>query len=212
MYQYLLFDLDGTLTDPGIGITNSVMHALRKFGIEAEERSALYPFIGPPLRESFQKYYGFTPEQSSLAVTYYREYFSVKGLYENEVYEQIPAVLEALRSAGRRLFVATAKPELFSVKILRHFGLDGYFDFIAGATMDETRVEKAEVIRYALETCAIPPEEALMIGDRANDILGARENGLDSLGVLYGYGSREELTAAGASFLAERPEDILRFI
>lgn len=213
MYDYVLFDLDGTLTDPGLGITNSVMYALRKFGIEVGDRTTLYKFIGPPLRESFETYYGFSKEKSELATRYYREYFGVTGLYENEVYDGIPELLRALKEQGKSLILATSKPEAFAVEILRHFELYGYFDFIAGATMDNTRNEKADVIAYALKSCRIPDlSSAVMIGDREYDILGAKRTGLDSIGVLYGYGGCEELKNAGAAYLAERPADILRYV
>ena len=213
MYSCLLFDLDGTLTDPGLGITNSVMYALQKFGITVENRASLYPFIGPPLRESFERYYGFSPEQSAQALAFYREYFRDRGLYENEVYDGVAPLLGELKAQGKTLFVATSKPETFAVEILRHFRLDGYFDFIAGATMDESRNKKGDVIRYALAQGAVSdPATAVMIGDREQDVRGAQECGLDSIGVLYGYGSREELTAAGATYLAATPQDLLRYV
>ena len=212
-YQYLLFDLDGTLTDPGLGITNSVMYALEKFGIHTEDRTALYRFIGPPLTESFETFYGFTAEQSALAVTYYREYFKSRGMYENEVYNGIPALLAELKAQGKTLIVATSKPEAFAAEILRYFALDGYFDLVAGATMDGSRAQKADIIRYAMEAAGITEKAAaLMIGDREHDAIGAKANGLDTLGVLYGYGSEAELRAAGAKYLAHEPKEILAFV
>ena len=210
MYDYFLFDLDGTLTDPGLGITNSVAYALGKYGITVEDRRELYPFIGPPLRQSFSEFYGFDEEKTKEAVAFYREYFSEKGLFENEVYEGIPEVLSQLKQAGKKLLVATSKPEEFTNRILEHFGLAEYFDFVAGATMDETRNEKADIIAYALKQIAdADPSKIVMIGDRKFDILGARENGIDSIGVLYGYGSRAELEEAQATYIAEKPEDLL---
>ena len=212
-YQYILFDLDGTLTDPGLGITNSVMYALKKFGIDIPDRAALYKFIGPPLQESFEKYYGFSNEKSELAIQYYREYFKVSGLYENEVYDGIEELLKNLKAQNKSVILATSKPEVFAVEILKHFQLDKYFDFIAGATMDETRVKKADVISYALNSCKISDlSSAIMIGDREHDILGAKQIGLDSIGVLFGYGSREELEAAGATYIASNVADILKYI
>lgn len=213
MYKYLLFDLDGTLTNPGLGITNSVMYALRKFDINVEDRTSLYKFIGPPLRDSFEEYYGFSSEQSELALQYYREYFSKQGLYENEVYDGIADLLMQLKEKGKSLIVATSKPETFATEILRHFNLYDYFDFVAGATMDVTRNKKADIIRYALESCHISEKSSVvMIGDREHDMIGAKENGLDSLGVLFGYGSYDELKAAGATFIAEKPMDILGYV
>ena len=213
MYRYILFDLDGTLTDPGIGITNAVMYALKKFHIEVEDRTELYKFIGPPLLDSFEKYYGLSKEESKQALQYYREYFKPYGLYENTVYEGIVELLVALKDRGLKLILATSKPEPFAVEILRHFDLEKYFDFVAGATMDEKRVKKEEVIQYALESCGIDElESAIMIGDREHDILGAKQNGLTSIGVLYGYGNYEELQLAGADYIVEKPEEILQMV
>lgn len=216
MYEYILFDLDGTLTDPGIGITNSIRYALRKFGIEEEDRSQLYKFIGPPLVESFQMFYGFSEEDAKKATAYYREYYRPTGMYENEVYDGIPELLQRIKEGGRRILLATSKPQEFAIEILKHFGLYDYFDIIAGASMDETRNKKTQVIAYALELANIhTPQElakAVMIGDRHYDISGAKAFGLDSIGVLFGYGDCEELSEAGATYLAEKPEDILRWI
>lgn len=213
MYKYILFDLDGTLTDPGIGITNSVMYALKKFGIEVDDRASLYKFIGPPLLDSFQKFYGFSKEESELGLKYYREYFRPKGLYENEVYEGIETLLLELKKRQKKLLVATSKPEEFAVEILKHFKIYDYFDYVAGASMDETRVKKADVIAYALESCGITDKASVvMIGDREHDILGAKENGLDSIGVLYGYGDYEEHKNADATNIAETVEDVLKII
>ncbi len=212
-YKYLLFDLDGTLTDPAEGITNSVIHALKKWGIEVEDRSELYCFIGPPLSTSFKKYYGFSEENSLKCVEYYREYFRDRGIFENKVYDGIPELLERLKKDGKILVVATSKPEEFAKRILDHFDLAKYFDFVAGASMDESRNKKADVIRYALDLAKIENKaEALMIGDRDQDMLGAQVNGIDSLGVLYGYGDSEELSASGAKYIAETVEQILEYV
>lgn len=213
MYQYILFDLDGTLTDPGIGITNSVMYALKKFQIEVEDRATLYKFIGPPLKASFEKYYGFSKEESELALQYYREYFKPKGLYENQIYKGVRELLTELKNRNKTLILATSKPEEFAIEILRHFKLLPYFDFVAGATMDSSRVKKTDVILYALQSHGISDlSSAIMIGDREHDILGAKQVGLDSIGVLYGYGDYEELKEAGATYIAENAEDILKII
>lgn len=213
MYKNILFDLDGTLTDPGIGITNSVMYALKKFGIEVEDRTTLYKFIGPPLNDSFEKYYGFSKAECDLAIKYYREYFKVKGLYENELYEGTKELLIELKNRDKSLILATSKPEEFAIEILRHFDLYKYFDFIAGATMDEKRNKKDEVIFYALNSCKISAlSSTIMVGDREYDILGAKQAGLDSIGVLYGYGDYDELKSAGATYIAESVKDILGFV
>ena len=213
MYKYVLFDLDGTLTDPEIGITTCVMHALDKFGIKVEDRKQLRPFIGPPLGYSFQTYYGLSEEDSELAIKYYRERFSVKGLYENEVYPGVEKMLQDLKESGKTLIIATSKPEEFTIKILKHFDLYKYFDFVAGATMDGSRGEKADVIRYALKISKIEDlSTAIMVGDRKYDILGAKENGLKSMGVLFGFGDREELTEAGADIIAESVDEVAEYL
>lgn len=213
MYKYILFDLDGTLTDPGIGITNSVMYALEKFGIEVSDRASLYKFIGPPLLDSFQNYYGFTKEESELALKYYREYFKPHGLYENEVYNGVEDLLKDLKAKNKTIIVATSKPEEFAVEILKHFNLYQYFDFVGGASMDEKRVKKADVIAYALEKCNVADlSSVVMIGDREHDVYGAKQIGVDSIGVLYGYGDYEELQKAGADHIVSTPEEILSVI
>lgn len=197
--KYILFDLDGTLTDPMVGITKSVQYALRAYGIEEPDLRALCPFIGPPLKDSFMNYYGFSETQAQEAIGKYREYFGVTGIFENQVYDGMEEMLRRLKADGRHLLVATSKPEEFAERILEHFHLRQYFDHVCGASMDEKRVKKGEVIAYALETAGLEdPAEAVMVGDREHDVIGARENHMDCVGVLFGYGSREELEAAGA--------------
>lgn len=204
-YEYILFDLDGTLTDPGIGITNSVMYSLNKYGITVNDRAELYKFIGPPLEESFKEYYRFSKDESKKALEYYREYFKSKGIYENIVYDGVGELLKNLKKSEKTLIVATSKPELFAKQILDHFKLSHYFTYIAGATMDGTRTKKNDVIAYALDSCNISDKSSvIMIGDREHDIIGAKKVGIDSIGVLYGYGSRNELEAAGATYIAEK--------
>lgn len=201
-YQYLFFDLDGTLTDPGLGITNSIMYSLSKFNIIVEDRSKLYKFIGPPLMESYEKYFGFDEEKCRQAVNYYREYFGVKGLFENEVYPGIPQFLEKCKGAGYKLVLATSKPEHYAVEIMNHFRLAEYFDCMCGSNFDASLETKADVIREAMHRCSIEvKKEVLMIGDRMHDILGACECGLDSAGVLWGYGNREEFQKNGAKYI-----------
>lgn len=213
MYQTILFDLDGTLTDPGEGITNSVAYSLRRYGIEVTDRTELYKFIGPPLYQSYMNFYGFDEATAHQAVEVYREYFGPKGLFENEVYPGMPELLSALKEAGKTLLVATSKPEGYARQILEHFDLAKYFDFIGGSTMDGSRIAKGDVIRYTLEQAGIENDGTLlMIGDREHDVLGAAESGIPCIGVLFGYGSREELTAAGAKYLAADVSDISRII
>ena len=212
-YEYLLFDLDGTLTDPGEGITNSTAYALAKHGITVADKRELYCFIGPPLSESFSKYFGFDYEQSLVLVEDYREYFKDRGIFENKVYDGISELLTELRARGHKIVLATSKPEKFAKVILDHFDLAKYFDFVAGATMDESRNKKADVIRYALDSFGIKDlKNAIMIGDREQDVLGAHTCGLDSIGVLYGYGSRQEHESAGATYIAETVNDILNLV
>lgn len=213
IFKYVFFDLDGTLIDPAIGITDSVIYSLEKFGIKVQDRSCLYKFIGPPLKGSYRKYYGFSEADADTAVKYYREYFCHQGILDNTVYEGIPRLLKALCTAGSKLVVATSKPEEFAVKILKTLGLYDYFYLICGATFDETRSKKTDIINYALQKLGRPDtEDAIMVGDREYDITGAAQNGMKAIGVLYGYGSREELEAAGAAFIVEKAFDILRLV
>lgn len=212
--QYVLFDLDGTLTDSQDGIINSIIHGLSYYGIQVEDRSSLRPFLGPPLIDSVMKYYGFDLEAAKDFVVRYREYYSSKGLFENQVYAGVREMLEELKSEGYKLMVATSKPEMFAKMILEHFDLLQYFDFVGGATMDEKRTNKGDVIRYVLEENGLTDQiqNMAMVGDRENDVYGARANGIPCIGVLYGYGGLEELQKAGADYLAEKPEDIRKFL
>lgn len=203
-YSYVLFDLDGTVTDPEEGITKSVQYALQHFSIEVQERRELYKFIGPPLKDSFMEFYGFTEQQAGEALLKYRERFEVTGWRENVVYDGMEKLLRHLRNRGKRIMLATSKPEVFAEQILVYFGLRDYFDFVGGASLDGRRNYKADVIRYVLDANGISSrEKAVMVGDRKFDILGAKEFGLETVGVLYGYGDREELTTAGADHLVE---------
>lgn len=203
MFSHIFFDLDGTLTDPALGITNSFSHALKEMGREIPSYATLCSFIGPPIKESFASL-GFSKEETEEGIKKYREYFSTKGLFENKVYEGIPELLADLKAAGKKLVVATSKPETFSVQIAEHFGFSQYFENICGSTMDQTRSTKASVIEYALERNKIQDKSmVLMVGDREHDILGAKQNGLKSCGVLFGYGTRQELEKAGADFIAK---------
>ena len=206
-YKTILFDLDGTLTDSEPGIVNSVRYALRSFGMEAEP-TTLRSFIGPPLYDSFRGTMGMSDADAKRAVDTYRVYFRDKGIFENAPYPGVPEMLEALRAAGRRLIVATSKPEVFAKRIAEHFGFAGALEGVYGADMEGKRSSKIDVIRYAMRERGITPSSAVMVGDRKYDITGAREAGLADIGVLYGYGSREELVEAGATRLAASVADL----
>jgi len=213
MKKYVFFDLDGTLTDPAVGITNSILYALEKMGKPQPPREELYVFIGPPLLTAFQEYLGMTPEEAELAIKYYREYFSVTGLLENTPYEGVEDTLTSLCDAGYELCVATSKPEQFAIRILEHFGLARYFTKICGASMDSSRNTKTAVLEYLIESLGcVNRDEAVMVGDRHHDICGAKDVGIQSIGVLWGYGSREELSEAGADYIAEQMSELAGII
>ena len=215
MFDYIFFDLDGTLTDPAQGITNSFIHALKFYGLPIPSYPELCKLIGPPLPYSFETTFGFDHDKAMEAVAKYREYFSTKGLFENKVYEGISELLQTLKEQGKHLLVATSKPEEYSIKIIDHFGLSRYFDFVCGSLMDESRSKKAEVIAYALERCGLgqgDKEKVLMVGDRFHDIEGAKANGLKSCGVLFGYGARQELEEAGADYIVKSVNELLEVI
>ena len=213
MTDYILFDLDGTLTDPGEGITNSVAYALDKYGIEVTDKSTLTPFIGPPLHESFRKYFNFSILQSFDAVTKYREYYRDRGIFENRVYDGIIDLLSVLKESGKTVIMATSKPTVFARRIAEHYDFEKYFDVIVGSELDGTRVDKAEVIEEALRQAGVTEKErCVMVGDRMHDIVGAQKNHISSVGVLYGYGSLEELSDAGADVIVNTVEDLKRFL
>lgn len=209
--KYILFDLDGTLTDSQEGIIRCVQHALGKFGIEETDYNNLKRFIGPPLLGSFMDFYGFEEEKAALAVQYYRERFTNIGIFENRVYEGIPELLKKLKEDGYVLAVATSKPHLFMERILEKYELDSYFTTVVGCQMESLKSQKADVIRTVLNQIQITEDtldRAVMVGDRFHDVEGARECGIACIGVLYGYGSREELLGEGACAVAETPEDL----
>ncbi|RRN51616.1 HAD family hydrolase [Streptococcus suis] len=212
MYQTILFDLDGTLTDSGQGILNSVAYALEKMGIEEPDTANLNQFIGPPLYESFSRFYQLSPEDTQSAVDAFRVYFKEKGMFENQLYPGIIPLLEELRTAGKTLIIATSKPEIFAKQILEHFGIAHYFDVIAGASLDSSRISKADVIGYAINQLEAFPKQAVMIGDREHDIEGARMHQLPAIGVLYGYGNKQEFEKAGATMIVESVQDLKKVL
>ena len=207
--EYIFFDLDGTLTEPAEGITNSVAFALEKFGITVKDKTTLQKFIGPPLIDSFVEFYGFSRENAEKAVAFYREYYKEKGIFQNKVYEGIPAILETLFEKNKKIILASSKPQLFAEQILKYFGIEKYFSLIVGATMDEKRSHKDEVLAFAIEKSGITDiSSAVMIGDRKFDIEAAHKYGMDAIGVLFGYGSIEELKASGADFIAATTNEL----
>jgi len=201
-YKYILFDLDGTLTDSKLGITTSVAYALEKMGLGKVDVNELIKFIGPPIKDSFMEYYKFTEAEAEVAIQHYRQRYKEKGIFENEVYDGINELLMYLTQQGYILAVATSKPTPFALKILDYFKLDHYFACIVGSNLDGTLVKKGDVINAVLDQMQIVNKhEVLMIGDREHDILGAKEQGIDAVGVEYGYGSHEELQDAGALYI-----------
>ena len=199
-FDTLLFDLDGTLTNPALGITNAVMASLKDFGITVRDRRELYPFIGPPLVDSFREVYGFSDAEVARAIDVFHDYFGRIGKFENELLPGAVELLGSVKASGYRVALATSKPEIFARQILDHFALTQYFDGIFGASYDEKKTAKADIVRTALEWCG-PNARALMIGDRRHDVEGARANGIPCAGVLCGFGSEEELRTAGAAFV-----------
>lgn len=203
-YKYLLFDLDGTITDSETGITRCVAYALNYFGIQVNDLRELSPFIGPPLLDSFKDFYNFTDEQATIAVAKYRERYADKGILENELYPGIEELLADAQKNGKTVILATSKPEIFAKRILDHFGLSDYFSFVAGSGLDGSLHTKTDVINYILQSNQmINLESVVMIGDRKHDIIGAKNIGIDSIGVLYGFGDYKELSDAGADHIAE---------
>lgn len=206
-YKNILFDLDGTLTDPALGIKNSIRYALNKQNRPILSDETLNAFIGPPLIDTFMEYCNVSREEAESLVTDYREYFRSKGMFENKVYPDIPEMLQALKKEGCALFVATSKPEPFAKTILEHFDLAKYFDFIGGSTLQETRTKKTEVIEYVLETNKLNAADCLMVGDRYYDIEGARNCNMKVAAVLFGYGDEKELESA--DYLITSPMELL---
>lgn len=206
-FDTVLFDLDGTLTDPKVGITASIRYALDKMGVTHDPADDLTWCIGPPIQHSFEGLVGAA--KAADGVTHYRSRYGTIGLFENELFPDIDATLASLVTQGIRLFVATSKVDVFARRIVKHFDLERHFIAVEGAEMDGTRSDKAEVIAHVLRSHGVNADRAIMIGDREHDIIGARKNGLRNIGVLYGYGDAAELLAAGADDLCATPGDIL---
>ncbi|MHA0858295.1 HAD family hydrolase [Paenibacillus sp. CMAA1364] len=207
-YQTVLFDLDGTLTDPKMGITQGVQYALNRFNIIEDNLDKLEPFIGPPLSHSFAEFYGFSELDCKKAIGYYREYFADQGLYENKVYPGMPELLHTLVDQKRTLIVATSKPTVYAEKIIRHFEMHSFFQHIYGSNLDDTGSDKSEIIRAIIVENELDTSQMIMIGDRKYDIIGANNNGIASIAVEYGYGSREELLECNPTYIVNTVEEL----
>ena len=203
-YKYLFFDLDGTLNKSGEGIMRCAQHTLRHFGIEIEDLNTLLPFVGPPLEDSFRDLYHLDNTQVEEALDIYAQRYAQLGAYEAELYPGILNLLDELRKSGKTIIIATSKKITMTLKVTKHFGLDQYVDFIGARDDEGKRHTKADVIRYIIDQMQIKDlKDCVMIGDRKYDMIGAEETGMDAIGVLYGYGDREELEAHHATYIAE---------
>ena len=211
-YKNILFDLDGTLTDPFLGITNSVKYSLKKLNMVDYDENKLKLFIGPPLEKSFTELFNLDKNESKIAVNYYREYFSERGMYENVLYENIDNLLKNIKNKNKICILATSKLEKFAAEILKHFEIESYFDKIVGSNLDGTLSEKEDIIKHIIEKENLNKSETIMIGDRKYDIIGANKNNIHSIAVLYGYGTKEELEESKPTYLCERVMDIMTII
>ncbi|MGT2929721.1 HAD family hydrolase [Streptococcus dentasini] len=208
-YDTIIFDLDGTLTNPEQGIVNSLIYALSQFDRTVTDRQELLKFIGPPLSYSFKHFCGFSDSETQQAIAFYRQYFSNKGWSENQLLPGVKQLLDSLKKSKKQLLVASSKPEPFAIKILQHFEIAHYFEYIAGATLDDSRSQKADVIAYLLNEAQISnPNQCVMVGDRKHDIYGAQHNHMDAIGLLLGFGSKQELEAAGATAIARNFKEL----
>ncbi|MGN1400979.1 MAG: HAD family hydrolase [Bacillus sp. (in: firmicutes)] len=208
-HKIILFDLDGTLSDPKIGITKSVQYGLAKMGIHEPDLDKLQCFIGPPLHVSFAEYYGLEEEEIEQAIHWYRERFKDVGMFENELFPEIPGLLQELKDQGKTLVVATSKPTVFAEPILEYFKISHFFDKVVGSHLDGSRTAKTEVIQYAMDSYpSSKREDFIMIGDRKHDMIGANNTGIDSVGVVYGYGTREELEHESPTYIVNTVEEL----
>lgn len=209
-YNIILFDLDGTLSDPKVGITKSVQYALQKMNIIESDINKLECFIGPPLQDSFTQYYNFDEENTQKAIDFYRERFKEIGMFENELYSNISLLLKSLKDLNFTLVVATSKPTVFAEQILVHFNVDQYFDLVVGSNLDGTRTAKTEIIKYIIDMYNDHSlAEFIMIGDKKHDIIGANNNSIDSIGVTYGYGPYEELSFSNPTYIVKCVDQII---
>ena len=218
LYQYIIFDLDGTLIKSEEGLFDSITYALEKSGVDPGDRKDMKRMIGPVLWESFQKFYNMSAEEADRANAYFVEAYDKEGLYNASVYEGVEQMLETLRNAGRILLVVTAKPRDMAERVLNHTGIDRYFQAVIGPARGNKKTDKGSLLKEALSFLAktgtdhFQKEQAVMVGDRMFDIQGAVETGIQSIGVLYGYGDRQELIDAGATLLADTPADVVKLL
>ena len=214
-YKIVAFDLDGTLTDPVRGLTSAFRYAFRKMGIDYKDEAVLKTFIGPPIRELWQQMYGISREEAERCVDYFREYYSVYGWWDNEIYDGIYELLSELKASGKKIILATSKPDVHSSKILDKFDLSKFFDFKLGASFDGSREKKRDVLKYALDSIGVSDGElceCVLVGDTAYDAVGAREIGIDCIGVLWGYGSEADLTENGAKYTVKTVAELRRLL
>ena len=212
-YEFIAFDLDGTLTDPQRGLIESFSYGLSKMGVDFGDKASLVRFIGPPLYDDWRREFGFSAAEADRALRLFREYYSVYGWWDNEVYPGIPEMLSALKDAGKIICVSTSKPEVFARKIISHFSLDNYFEFVGGAANENTRDKKWEVLEYSLDAVGCRDlSSAILVGDRKFDAEGAKKVGVSSLGVTWGHGSRSEILEAGFDHIAESTDEVLRIL
>lgn len=214
MIQNILFDLDGTLSESAVGIINSVLYALEKMEIDTSDivPQSLLKFIGPPLKTSFQESYNFSQEEIAQAIVYYREYFNESGIYQNEIYPGVPEMLSTLQKSGKSLFVATSKPEFFAKQILENDKLSHFFAQIVGSPLEENSCTKSDIIKMVLDNNHLDPNTCIMVGDREHDIFGGHENHMKAVGVLYGYGSLDELNAVKADYIAKDTNELTQIL
>ena len=210
-WRHVFFDLDGTITDSAPGITNSIIYARKKWGLEPGTNADYYKFIGPPMPQSYEEFWGFSHEDAVRFLADYREYFSEIGLFENAVYPGMKELLGELAAAGKHLYIATTKPTGFSERIAERFGFAEYFDMISGSDFDRTNT-KYSVIEAARARFGVDMADAVMVGDKSHDAEGAHGHGIPCIGVTWGFGGRDELEAAGADFIVDTPAELRRLL
>ncbi len=212
-YKYILLDLDGTVADSAEGVINSVAYALEKLGYPVEDKSTLMKFIGPPLSESFRDFYGFDEETIGKGIQYYREYYTDTGIYETKIFDGIEKLVKTLKENGKTVILATSKPEVYAKRILEHCGISKYFDLAAGSTLDAERNTKTDVLKYALKEAGITDlHEAVMVGDRKHDIIGAHNVGLECIAILFGYGNEAEFKEYKADYIIDTVSNLEKFL